>query len=272
MSVEDITQIYARLEPEVRRAIPFREYFDSNTSQQRRRHIDKDLKAKVNKMTLPCFDGTGNDTAQAWVQKLETYLSYSPMTEGNAIKFAILHLTGAAHNWWHHGLITLGHKNITTYNEFTQKLINRFDQRDSEWYFKEMTHLRQTGTVQEFVNQFQNLSVMVPDLSQKKVSSHVHYRVERAHQNNGKTFRATNLGRSYPKARKVEPNTQRERPKDHPHKAPHRHEESRNDDKGRKCYFCNEQWNSGHHCQGRDEIVKKGICFRCREPWERCIQ
>lgn len=59
--------------------------------------MDEDLQEKVNKVKLPCFDGLGEETAQSWVQKLDVYLSYSPMPEKGAIKFAILHLRGSAH-------------------------------------------------------------------------------------------------------------------------------------------------------------------------------
>ena len=92
------------------------------------------------------------------------------MTEKGAIKFAILHLRGSAHKWWHYGQNSLGLKKITTYNEFTQKLMNRFDQIDPKWYFQELTRLRQSGTVEEFASQFQDLSVMVPNLSQSQLT------------------------------------------------------------------------------------------------------
>ena len=64
-----------------------------------------------------------------------------------AIKFAALHLEGVAHEWWHHGTITLGHDQINTYVEFTEKLIERFDGKDSELNFKELAQLKQTGSV-----------------------------------------------------------------------------------------------------------------------------
>jgi hypothetical protein len=48
-------------------------------------------------------------TAQAWVQKLDTYLQLNPMREMEAIKFATMYLDGKAHDWWYHGLTTLSH-------------------------------------------------------------------------------------------------------------------------------------------------------------------
>jgi hypothetical protein len=50
----------------------------------------------------------------------------------------ILHLDGEAHEWWYHGLVTLGHASITSYMDFTQRLIDRFDKKDPELHFKEL--------------------------------------------------------------------------------------------------------------------------------------
>ena len=57
------------------------------------------------------------------------------MTKTKAIKVATLHLEGEAHYWWFHGLITLGHAGVTKYDEFTQRVLERFDRKDPEEYF-----------------------------------------------------------------------------------------------------------------------------------------
>ena len=55
-----------------------------------------------------------------------------PHAKTDAIKLATLHLDREAHEWWYHGLVTLGHNTIHSYGEFTQKLIERFDRKDPE--------------------------------------------------------------------------------------------------------------------------------------------
>ena len=55
------------------------------------------------------------------------------MTETDAIKLATLHLDGEAHEWWYHGLVTLGHNTIHSYGEFTQKLMERFDRKTQRY-------------------------------------------------------------------------------------------------------------------------------------------
>ena len=81
----------------------------------------------MGKLTIPSFDGLSKSTARAWVQKLDTYFQLNQMIEADAIKLEMLHLDGEAHEWWYHGLVTLGHANITSYLEFTQRVIERFD-------------------------------------------------------------------------------------------------------------------------------------------------
>ena len=94
-----------------------------------------ELQRTMGKLTIPSFDGSSKSTARAWVQKLDIYFQLNQMIEVDAIKLATLHLDGEAHKWWYHGLVTLGHSSITSYLDFTQRLIERFDQKDLEIHF-----------------------------------------------------------------------------------------------------------------------------------------
>jgi hypothetical protein len=102
-----------------------------------------DLLCKLGKMTISSFNGSDKCTARAWVHKLDTYFQLNPMIEAKEIKFSTLHLDGEAHEWWYHGLITLGHSNITSYEDFTQRLMDRFDRKDPKIHFRELAQLRQ---------------------------------------------------------------------------------------------------------------------------------
>ena len=87
------------------------------------------------------------------------------MREMDVIKFATMYLEGKAHDWWYHGLTTLGHNQITSYTEFTQRLMDRVDQGDPELHFRELTQLRKTGSREIYIEEFQRIVVMVPDVS-----------------------------------------------------------------------------------------------------------
>jgi len=107
---------------------------------------NNELERRVGKMEISYFDGYSKVTMQSWVQKMDTYLQLNPMREMDVIKFATIYLEGKSHDWWYHGLTTLSHNQITAYTEFTQRLIDRFDQGYSELNFRELTQLKQTGS------------------------------------------------------------------------------------------------------------------------------
>jgi hypothetical protein len=68
-----------------------------------------EFERRAGKIEIPYFDGTTKMTTQAWVQNLDTYLKLNPMREMEAIKFSTMYLDGKDHDWWYHGLTTLGH-------------------------------------------------------------------------------------------------------------------------------------------------------------------
>jgi hypothetical protein len=91
------------------------------------------------------------------------------MTETEAISFATLHLEGEAHEWWYHGLVTLGHSCITSYREFTDRLMDRFDRKDPEIHFKDLAQLRQTGTTEVLITEFQRVAMAVTDILEPRL-------------------------------------------------------------------------------------------------------
>jgi hypothetical protein len=142
---------------------------DPQRGQQQQQGHNLDFIRKVGKLTIPSFDGSSRCTARAWVQKLDTYYKLNQMTEAEAISFATQHLEGEAHEWWYHGLVTLGHDHITSYREFTERLMDRFDRRDPEIHFRDLAQLRQTGTAEAFIAKFQRVAVTVTDISEPRL-------------------------------------------------------------------------------------------------------
>jgi len=67
------------------------------------------LQRTIGRIYFPTFDGTAMCTTRAWVEKMDTYFQLNQMMEQEAIKMAALHLEGESHEWWFHGLTTLGH-------------------------------------------------------------------------------------------------------------------------------------------------------------------
>lgn len=113
-----------------------------------------ELQCTMGKLTIPSFDGSSKSTSRASVQKLDTYFQLNQMLEADAIKLAMTHLDREAHEWWYHGLVTLGHSRITSYMDFTKQLIERFDWKDPEIHFRELAQLKQSGSAELYISEF----------------------------------------------------------------------------------------------------------------------
>lgn len=92
------------------------------------------------------------------------------MMEEDAIRFATLHLDGLAYDWWQDGMTTQGHGAITSFDVINRRMIDRFDRKDEEDYFKDLTAMKQRGSVEEYVAEFQRIVVMVSSISKKRVT------------------------------------------------------------------------------------------------------
>ena len=72
----------------------------------------------------------------------------------------ILHLEGESNDWWLHGIKTFGHDNISSYEEFSKSLVERFDRKYPEIPFKELAQLKQIGTLEAYMLEFQKILVI----------------------------------------------------------------------------------------------------------------
>ena len=117
------------------------------------------------KFPLPTFDGSPRSSANTWVQKFDVYFQLNPMVEEDALKMDNLHLDGYANEWWFLGLKTLGHDHVKTYGEFFDRLLERIEQKDPEWSFKELEQLKQVRTFIEYMMELQILSIKVANVS-----------------------------------------------------------------------------------------------------------
>jgi hypothetical protein len=66
-------------------------------------------------------------------------------------------------------MMMLGHSHITSYREFTERLMDRFDRRDPKIHLRDLAQLRQTGTAEAFITEFQQVAVVVTDISEPRL-------------------------------------------------------------------------------------------------------
>ena len=76
-----------------------------------------------------------------------------------------LHIDVDAIDWCFHGMNTLGHDQVVTYEEFTRKLTEIFDKIDPDISFRDLAHIRQVGTLEAYISEFQKVVVMVTHIS-----------------------------------------------------------------------------------------------------------
>ena len=166
--------VYQSLSEECKRDLPFRDLCETQFRENprgaaRNSYQNYELNNSIGKTTLPYFDGTSNCSVSSWIQKMDTKFQLNPIVERDAIKFASLHLDVKAIAWWFHGMKALGHYQVVTYEEFTRKLIERFDWRDLDISFRDLAHIRQVGTLEAYISEFQKVAVMVTDISESRL-------------------------------------------------------------------------------------------------------
>lgn len=82
-------------------------------------------------------------TTRAWLHGLQTYfILILNMVEEDAIHFASLHFEGDALEWWQHEVINEGYSLITSFDELVRQLVKRFDWKEENDYFEDLTSLR----------------------------------------------------------------------------------------------------------------------------------
>lgn len=79
-----------------------------------------------------------------------------------------MHLEGATYDWWHHGLVAQDHGLITPDEIFSSKLTTHFDRKDIQVYYRDLAQLRQVGSLDDFIDEFQQILVMVPDMTEQR--------------------------------------------------------------------------------------------------------
>jgi hypothetical protein len=186
------------------------------------------------------------------------------MTESEAISFSTLHFEGEAHEWWYHGLVTLGHSRITSYKEFTERLMDIFDRRDPEIHFRDLAQLRQTGIAKAFISEFQR--VAVADISELRLVMLFIEGLTEPLRGWVKAYRPHTLQDAIRRTRDLADSVPKTKPFTKPF-VPQRDEDQKNPQR---------EWKGKPKLNDdtRQELMRKKLCFSCRDPWvpgHRCM-
>ncbi|KAK2367399.1 hypothetical protein QL285_080687 [Trifolium repens] len=114
------------------------------------------------KVKLPLFEG---DDPVAWITRAEIYFDVQSTTEEMKVKLARLSMEGSTIHWFN---LLLETEDELTWVKLKKALIARYGGRRLENPFEELSTLRQTGSVEEFVEAFELLSSQVGRLPEEQ--------------------------------------------------------------------------------------------------------
>ncbi|MCI04942.1 retrotransposon gag protein, partial [Trifolium medium] len=114
------------------------------------------------KVKLPLFDG---DDPVAWITRAEIYFDVQQTPEEMRVKLSRLSMEGPTIHWFNLLMETEDH---LSWEKLKKALIARYGGRRLENPFEELSTLRQTGSVEEFVEAFELLSSQVGRLPEEQ--------------------------------------------------------------------------------------------------------
>ncbi|XP_042946134.1 uncharacterized protein LOC122279514 [Carya illinoinensis] len=119
------------------------------------------IQARSLRLEFPRFDGT--DSIQ-WVLKANQFFSYYDIPDNQKIQIAFFHMEGKALSWF---TWLKESSPINTWDEFTSALEIRFGPSAYEDPVGQFTKLKQSGTVEEYQTQFEELSNKIKGLTEE---------------------------------------------------------------------------------------------------------
>ena len=106
-------------------------------------------------MKLPLFEG---DDPVAWITQAEIYFDVQNTTDEMRVKLARLSMEGSTIHWFN---LLMETKDNLSWEKLKRGLIARYGGRRMENPFEELATLKQSGSVEEFVEAFELLSSQV---------------------------------------------------------------------------------------------------------------
>jgi hypothetical protein len=114
------------------------------------------------KVKLPLFEG---DDPVAWITRAEIYFDVQQTPDPLRVKLSRLSMEGPTIHWFN---LLMETEDQLTWEKLKKSLIARYGGRRLENPFEELATLRQTGSVEEFVESFELLSSQVGRLPEEQ--------------------------------------------------------------------------------------------------------
>jgi hypothetical protein len=106
---------------------------------------------KLPRLNFPCFDG---ENPKLWQRRCEDYFMMYAVSSSVWIRVATMHFSGAAARWWQSVEHQLG---TASWVDFVHMLRERFWKDQHALLVRQLFHIKQQGSVVEYVDQFAQL-------------------------------------------------------------------------------------------------------------------
>jgi len=106
---------------------------------------------RMAKLNFPSFDG---NNPKLWLYRCKSYFEMCSLESSIWIPLAAMHMNGPAARWFQSVEEKL---RSASWSEFSQLLLDRFGREQKELLIRQLFHIRQSGSVADYVSQFSEL-------------------------------------------------------------------------------------------------------------------
>ncbi len=257
-----------------------RTHVRSDNSPPRHRSSDADGSTK----TLQFFSGKAEEDLDEWKFEMERYFQKSGIRNHRKVDFSVDYLRGSAKLFYRR----IPQVELLDWDEFYQLLRQNYEPQNKQIHYRnKLESLKQTGAIEEYIRQFDQIAVKIRDMSQYDLTrSFIRNLKPRTRElvdasdtqniydakakalridtnesnnirqpsansintsNNNNYIHNNNSTSSRYNNRQHQTNTQRQ-PVPQSTQIDTRHEPKREREMDNKCWYCGLQWHKGHRC------------------------
>ncbi|GAU49450.1 hypothetical protein TSUD_137940 [Trifolium subterraneum] len=121
-----------------------------------------EFRQSVKKIELPMFDGK---VPAGWISRAEVYFRVQETTPEVKINLAQLCMNGPTIHFFNS---LLNESEDLTWNQLKEALLERYGGHGDGDVYEQLTELRQTGSVEEYITEFEYLTAQIPKLPDKQ--------------------------------------------------------------------------------------------------------
>jgi hypothetical protein len=121
-----------------------------------------EFRQSIKKVELPAFNG---EDPAGWISRAEVYFKVHDTSPELKVNLAQLCMEGATIHFFNS---LIGEDECMTWTQLKEALLNRYGGHGDGDVYEQLTDLKQDGTVEEYINEFEYLTAQIPKLPDKQ--------------------------------------------------------------------------------------------------------